>query len=236
MGRNKVTETDRDDDKLTRKQARKRLDAYENRSLFYGNRKLWFSKKIGGIFIFLGAILVISAIALIVFNQVENETVETASDSVVVAFQENLEERRDEITGEVPEYAAVDTILIDGDAYIGVLSIPKFGLDLPIMEQWSYEGMKIAPGRYAGNLATSDLVIAGHNYDRHFGNLKNLEEGDTVIFTNVNGEEFTYVVEENTVLEATAVKEMQSGGWDLTLFTCTYSGQARVTVRCRLQN
>ena len=33
-------------------------------------------------------------------------------------------------------------------------------------------------------------------------------------------------------LAPTAVDEMTGGDWDLTLFTCTYSGQARVTVRC----
>lgn len=29
-------------------------------------------------------------------------------------------------------------------------------------------------------------------------------------------------------------KECWQGGWDLTLFTCTYNGSARHTVRCRL--
>ena len=33
-------------------------------------------------------------------------------------------------------------------------------------------------------------------------------------------------------LAATAVEEMTDSGFDLTLFTCNYSGQARVTVRC----
>ena len=33
-------------------------------------------------------------------------------------------------------------------------------------------------------------------------------------------------------LRPTAVKEMTSGDWDLTLFTCTVGGQSRVTVRC----
>ena len=33
-------------------------------------------------------------------------------------------------------------------------------------------------------------------------------------------------------LPETAVEEMRAGEWDLTLFTCTYDGRARVTVRC----
>ena len=34
-------------------------------------------------------------------------------------------------------------------------------------------------------------------------------------------------------LERTAIEEMESGDWDLTLFTCTVGGAARVTVRCQ---
>jgi len=33
-------------------------------------------------------------------------------------------------------------------------------------------------------------------------------------------------------LQPTAVEEMCSGDWDLTLFTCTLGGKFRVTVRC----
>lgn len=56
----------------------------------------------------------------------------------------------------------------NGYEYIGYLSIPSIGLALPVMKQWSYAGLKIAPGRYSGSLYTDDLVIAGHNYNRHF--------------------------------------------------------------------
>ena len=35
-------------------------------------------------------------------------------------------------------------------------------------------------------------------------------------------------------LMPTAVEEMESGDWDLTLFTCTVGGRTRVAVRCAL--
>ena len=34
------------------------------------------------------------------------------------------------------------------------------------------------------------------------------------------------------ILDHTAVEDMISGEYDLTLFTCTYGGENRVTVRC----
>lgn len=33
-------------------------------------------------------------------------------------------------------------------------------------------------------------------------------------------------------ISADAVEEMESGDWDLSLFTCTLGGSYRVTVRC----
>ncbi len=128
----------------------------------------------------------------------------------------------------------MQTITIGAYDYIGTLEIPRFGLELPVMENWSYEGLRIAPGRYAGSAWTNDLVIAAHNYDRHFGQIRNLNRGDTVIFIDVLGNVFTYEVTEVTTLGPYAVEEMLSGDWDLTLFTCTYGGQTRVTVRCAL--
>ena len=38
--------------------------------------------------------------------------------------------------------------------------------------------------------------------------------------------------EELETLDADAVDYMSAGDWDLTLFTCTYGGQSRVTIRC----
>ena len=43
---------------------------------------------------------------------------------------------------------------------------------------------------------------------------------------------YTAVSGQDGVVSFTAVEEMTAGEYDLTLFTCTYGGQSRVTVRC----
>ena len=53
-----------------------------------------------------------------------------------------------------------------------------------------------------------------------------------VSFTDAVGNVFLYTVAELETLGKTDVEEMQAGDWDLTLFTCTYGGKNRVTVRC----
>ncbi|WP_330619096.1 hypothetical protein, partial [Extibacter sp. GGCC_0201] len=54
-----------------------------------------------------------------------------------------------------------------------------------------------------------------------------------VRFVDADGNEFSYAVAFTDVLGPTAVDEMKAAdGWDLTLFTCTWGGASRVTVRC----
>ena len=124
--------------------------------------------------------------------------------------------------------------VIDGEEYIGILQIPDLALELPIIGEWSYPRLRTAPCRYVGSACTHDLIIAAHNYASHFGGLASLAQGSEVIFTDMDGNRFIYAVSETEQLPGTAIEEMKSGDWDLTLFTCTIGGAARVTVRCEL--
>ena len=121
---------------------------------------------------------------------------------------------------------------INGNQYIGFLSIPVLGLELPIMSSWSYPKLNIAPCRYTGSGRGEDLVLMAHNYSSHFGKLSQLDLGDMVEFTDMDGVITRYEVVGKDVLDPAAVEEMTSGDFDLTLFTCTYGGGSRVTAYC----
>ena len=70
------------------------------------------------------------------------------------------------------------------------------------------------------------------NYNGHFKRISELEIGDDVFFTDMDGNEICYQVVGKDVLESTAVEEMTAGDFDLTLFSCTYGGAARITIYC----
>jgi sortase A len=124
------------------------------------------------------------------------------------------------------------SVKINNYSYIGRIEVPSLGLNLPVMDQWSYPRLRVSPCRYSGTAAGGDLIILAHNYPRHFGTLKNLDIGATVIFTDVDGRVYRYQVAEIQTLEKTDTLAMEAGDWDLTMFTCTIGGQYRVTVRC----
>ncbi len=186
-------------------------------------------RKAGTLLVTLGTVCLLAALALWIYNVWDAAR---AGQSVEDTLDE-LEDREDDIRQTFP-HEEDPSVFIDGYEYIGTLSVPRYGLELPVISAWSYPGLRLAPCRYTGSAETGDLVICGHNYERHFGNMKNLKPGDPVIFTDIAGHSFYYEVEEVLILQPTDVEKMITGDWDLTLFTCTVGGRARVTVRCRL--
>ncbi len=172
-------------------------------------------------------------------SQQPEERVPSAEPSASPAPTEQPQQDITEI--EIPDYVLnpeMDMPVLEhnGQDYIGVLEIPVLGLELPVISEWSYPRLKIAPCRYTGSIYTKDMVISAHNYQAHFGQLKNLYEGDRIIFTDADGNVFTYAVDFIETLSPYAIEDMTSGLWDLTLFTCTVGGSYRVTVRCDLVN
>lgn len=123
-------------------------------------------------------------------------------------------------------------IEVDGRKYIGLLEIQSIGLKLPIQWEWSYEDLEISPCRYKGSMKDDSMVLMGHNYNSHFSNIKKLNKGDEVKFTDVEGIQYKYQVKEKEELHKTKVEDMISGDWDLTLFTCSYNRINRVAIRC----
>lgn len=128
--------------------------------------------------------------------------------------------------------AAEPTLTVDGYDCIASLSIPALQLQLPVLAQLDEAGLKLAPCRYAGSLQAGGLVIAAHNYTRHFGRLYCLRPGDAVQLTAADGSVYDYTVQSVQTLSPQAVQQMTDSAYDLTLFTCTYSAAQRVTVRC----
>lgn len=80
------------------------------------------------------------------------------------------------------------------------------------------------------------VIIAGHNYSSHFACLKDLDVGDEIIFTDAEGREFSYMVSSQQLLDPMEIESLETGDWDLTLFTCTIGGKSRVCVRCERVN
>lgn len=198
--------------------------------------------KPGNRLILLGLLLIAAALVLTGRNLWQAQRADRAAAQALAQLEQQLPAPEPEpalpgVELEIPDYLLDPNMdmpvqTINGQDYIGVLNFPTLSLQLPVISQWSYPRLALAPCRYAGSAYTGGLIVAGHNYTAHFGRLNRLHTGDPVTFTDVDGNLFRYEVAELTILAPTAIEEMTSGSWDLTLFTCTLGGQSRLTIRC----
>lgn len=188
-------------------------------------------KKKGSRFIACGVALILIAAGLAAYNVYDSWHAEKASEEVLVKLSDAMEGNSVE-NGVINPDRDMPTEEIDGYLYIGVLEIPALKLKLPVMEEWDYTRLRISPCRYEGSAYKDNMIIAGHNYPSHFGNLDRLPTGAKVRFTDVEGNEFTYTLKWVDILEPEQTEEMLEGDWDLSLFTCTYDLSRRNVLRC----
>ena len=198
--------------------------------------------------IILGICCLIASGGFIVYNHWGAENAQNASENILQDVRESiLDNIHDESTSEESDRdesveIAVDipqemlTTQVNGYDCIGILSIPVLELELPVLTDWSYAKLKIAPCHYFGSYYEKDFVIAAHNYQSHFGRLSELQPKDLILFTDISGTVYCYEVVLLETLPGNAIEEMITSGFDLSLYTCTPGGASRVTVRCNTIN
>ena len=136
-------------------------------------------KKLGVLMMALGLAMLAGAAGLILHNRTEqanaDASAQVALDQIRVVMAQAEEPAEDEM---LPEEMPV--MLIDGEEYIGYLEMPTIGVTLPVMKDWSYPKLRVAPCRYSGSPQDGAMVIMAHNYERHFGQIKDLPIGADV--------------------------------------------------------
>lgn len=186
--------------------------------------------RIGKKLIILGFFLITISASLVVYNNYKEIVAGKKSKEVLTIMKTTFNNTNQIIIDE--EIKEMKMVNINGYDYIGTITIPSLNLELPIMSDYDYNRLNIAPCRYYGSIYTDDLIICAHSYKTHFKYLSNLKQKDIVIFTDVNGYNYFYEVLEIEVLNPKEVSEMIDNDFDLTLYTCTNDGLNRITVRC----
>lgn len=212
-------------------------------------------RKTGIVLMLFGALLLIAALSLAVFNASEENEAERASSEYLEKLIEAMPEAPEISDGSdapsdgatdisadresgVPKLEYIDNMAVielDGYEFVGYISIPKLGLQLPVMSETEGRLLKLSPCRFSGSPTAGDLVIGAHNYSRHFGSIDELSQGDSVIFADMEGGLWRYRVAFVEILDPNSVEYLTDGEYPLTLYTCVYGGKQRVTVRCEAE-
>ena len=124
---------------------------------------------------------------------------------------------------------------------VGLIEIPKIGLDKAIVEGVGVEDLKAGPGHYPDTPMPGEpgnAALAGHRttYGAPFNRLDELVAGDAILITTGQGE-FRYEVESATVVRPSQSEVLDPTEDDrLTLTTChpEFSAAQRLIVTARL--
>lgn len=205
-------------------------------------------RRLGSVFVVMGAALIISALLLFLYNEIEDNNAGAASSDALAAMQEAIASNKPpkldlsetdttdptetEETTEPTEPTELTVVNINGYNYIGYLSVPAFEIELPIMDTWSDDRLYVAPCLQYGSPLTNDAVIAAHNYKKHFLFLHSIEVGESLSFTDMNGYVIDYEVKDVRIIAPTNIAAVTNSEHDLVLYTCTSGGQNRVIACC----
>lgn len=197
-------------------------------------------RTLGKKLLIVGAVCVTLALALFIYNRVMDGRAAAFSGSILEEMKQDIEELGDTQSAGIgrdpytlpQREGKTASAMYQGYSFMGYLTIDSLSLELPVMTEWDYDRLNVSACRYSGSFAAHNLVIAAHNYSNLFGSISKLTEGDSVVFTDINGAQYRFTVRLVETLEPTAIEEMTAGDYDLSLFTCNLTGAVRVTVRC----
>lgn len=186
-----------------------------------------------------GIILIVLGLEFVLFgavflNYYERQASEAAQNAQILLNEINREmhqNRIENIVVESPE-KQMPQVLLKGYPVIGILKAENTDIELPVIDNWNYDRLKVSPCRFSGSLEGKDLVLIGHNYEGHLKNLDQLKSGDGVTFVDASGKEHFFEVEKTAILAPEQVDKLISKEHALTVVTCTPTGKSRFAIYC----
>ena len=105
-------------------------------------------KWIGVFCVVLGVICLLGSVGFVAYNRWEADGATKSARSLLEEVQHKIGEQDVPLDDSVRE---MPTILVDGYACIGILSMPVLDIELPVLTDWSYAKLKKAPCLYYGS-------------------------------------------------------------------------------------
>ena len=117
------------------------------------------------------------------------------------------EERRDN---------TMSVLSVDGLDFVGIVELPRYGSILPVCGDWSKNAQY--PCRFGGSIYDRTLQIGATTQKGQYDFYREISVGDAVIFTDVEGNRYTYQVSAMRYEKHIDQTALQREDADLTLF------------------
>ncbi len=154
-----------------------------------------------------GALLLAAALGIFLFGAGKSAAQRKEVSEAALKMRELFNEPAAGVIGDRAgeEMARLE---IDGRDYIGLLEVPERGIALPVAADWETGLFPFRPARYSGTLYGGTLVIGGSGAEDCFAFIGQLDAGDRVSFTDVQGVRYVF-----TVSRITHHTTLGTGGW-----------------------
>ena len=185
------------------------------------------------ILIILGIVLLV-VITLIAIKYGRNQINEKNLHSVVDEVRTQIEQ-----VGNHGELKQVQVKYKDYNV-VGIITIPKIGIEYPILDTTNEKTMKVAITKFWGNNVNElgNFTMAGHNNKdgTMFGKTKRLNIGDKIEMTDLTGKTIEYEIFDQYLIDpndVSCVKSVKENTREVTLITCANGRSNRLITKAR---
>ena len=190
-------------------------------------------RRSGNIFLFAGLLLVLGSFGLLAATTLQTNTAASAAAELATELEDAMPPRSD---GLMDSYTNMEmpAISLDGQEFIGTIAVPAFQTVLPIASAWDTGKVSSFPCRFWGTVYDGSLILGGADQKGQFDFLDQIQNGDSVLVTDMTGAQFSYRVSAIHRADSARADILLDGQSDLTIFARNARSLEYIIVRCMM--
>lgn len=128
---------------------------------------------------------------------------------------------------------AMAAMEVDGVNVLGVLEIPQYGSTLPLASGWDTSLVLSMPCRFTGSIYDRSLIIGAVDAESQFSFASQMNMGDTIVLTDMEGGRYTYQVAAIHHAKHATLEKLQAGDYAMTIFVKDSKTSEYLLIRCQ---
>ncbi len=181
----------------------------------------------------LGIGLILSSLCIMMFFGIRIYVGNQRCQKIVSQMNDILPQRKQGVPG-THFISEMPALALDGADYVAMLEIPAFGVTVPVADKWNGGNLYSAPCRFTGSAYDNTLVIGGTDSPQQFSFCDKIDNGASVILTDMTGAMFSYTVSRVDRAKHAETQWLMEADCDLTLFCKDVYAMEYIAVRCTL--
>jgi len=194
--------------------------------------KRLFANPVSGICVILGVALLMGAV-LLLFTMGNSGNYGTQDAQTILQKAQAL---MPQPVNRAPQERGNNTMAalqIDGINVVGILEAPKYGRLLPVASTWDTGLVASMPCRFTGSIYDKTMIIGAVDGEGQFSFATQMEAGDTVVLTDMEGGRYTYNVAAIHHAKHATLEKLRTGDYPLTIFVKNSKTSEYLLIRCQ---